>query len=116
MGPMNGSGMCEAVALSKGPLVGGGHWRSRSVGKVVALGEPPLAEPRVGKVGFHAHHLARHFGLSSAQVAIPVGKEGLLVSHLAHRYAFSPHLICFLPGKSVLLSWSERACSKIFCV
>ena len=83
MGPMNGSGMCEAVALGEGPLVGGGHWRSRSVGKVVALGEPPLVEPWVGKVGFHAHHLARHFGLSSAQVAIPVGKEGLLVSHLA---------------------------------
>lgn len=41
MGPMNGSGMCEAVALGEGPQVGGGHWRSRSVGKVVALSEPP---------------------------------------------------------------------------
>ena len=39
---------------------------------------------------FRAHHLARHFGLSSALVAIPAGKEVLLVSHLAHRHAYFP--------------------------
>jgi len=44
----------------------------------------------VGKVEFRDHHLARHFGLSSALVAIPASKEVLLVSHLAHRHAYFP--------------------------
>ena len=42
------------------------------------------ARSGTGKAGFHAPHLARHFGLSSAPEAIPAGKVIPLVSDLAH--------------------------------
>ena len=42
------------------------------------------ARSGAGKAGFHAPHLARHFGLSSAPEAIPAGKVVPLVSDLAH--------------------------------
>lgn len=46
---------------------------------------------------FHAHHLARHFGLSSAPEAIPAGKVVPLVSDLAHRHVFFPLFYLLLP-------------------
>lgn len=54
---------------------------------------------------FRAHHLAQHFGLSSALVAIPAGKEVLLVSHLAH----SPAPPCPLVATSLPNQEHRRA-------
>ena len=68
---------------------GGGTERARSgAGKVGAPSGQGAERARwwlrTGKAGFHAHHLAQHFGLSSAPEAIPAGKVVPLVSDLAH--------------------------------
>ena len=68
----------------------------------------------MGKAGFHAHHLARHFGLSSAPAAIPAGKVVPLVSDLAHRHVFFLLFYLRLPLEKRTFAVSERIGSKIF--
>lgn len=95
-----------AVAGKVVALGGVAARRGVVAGKVVALGEVAARRGAVaGKAGFRAHHLTRHFGLSSALVAIPAGKEVLLVSHLAH----SPAPPCPLVATSLPNQEHRRA-------